>query len=202
MKAVISAFLLMASTAQAGMLEEAVDLAAQDGNLWGGCATAAAQRRASGALVPYTGDFDTIVIHCLRDAKPIYEKFVTSNTHEPVTCSQFGLRLGGPMANAPLGMRAKLNDKGKFVSFAGKVVGIEDNLVFIQDSAGYSIAAIVPKDATTFRPELIEVGRSAAGFGVVESPIESVNGFGNAVLSRAVIAGCIEAPPPPARPRQ
>lgn len=151
------------------------------------------------ASVPYKGDFDSIVDQCLRDARPLYEKFVTSNTHEPVTCSQFGLRLGGPMANAPLGMRAKLNDEGQFVSFSGKVVGIEENLVFIQDSAGYSIAAIVPRDATTFRADRIEVGRSAAGFGIVEKPIEAVNGYGAAVLSRAIVAGCIESPPRPAQ---
>jgi len=180
------------------MLDEAVSLAAQDGNLWGGCATAAAMRRQTGAPVPYKGDFDSIVDQCLRDARPLYEKFVTSNTHEPVTCSQFGLRLGGPMANAPLGMRAKLNDEGQFVSFSGKVVGIEENLVFIQDSAGYSIAAIVPRDATTFRADRIEVGRSAAGFGIVEKPIEAINGYGAAVLSRAIVVGCIESPPKPA----
>jgi len=179
------------------MLEEAAALAAQDDSLFWGCAAAAAERRKNGQAVPYKGDFDSIVYQCKRDVKPLYEKIVISPKHTAISCAQLALRVGPPVSNAPMGMRAKLNDWGTFVFFAGTVSGIEEDTVFIQDKTGASVAVIVMTEAPSFRADLIEVGRSASGFGLVQKPIDTVNGFGAPTLTRAILANCIESPPEP-----
>lgn len=149
-------------------------------------------RMAYESLKYSTESKESQIARCDSEIKAAYSTELMSGKRIPKNCIQWSIVKGGEWTNAVIKMRySPLSQPKTPVSFWGRITDANPSKLVVNGEDGNAII-VIDKSTVVFRPERIQVGGSAFGFGIHtgKATVKLVSGAQTTVP--LITAACIQ----------